>query len=165
MKKKIYLLIGLLLTLLVYIVGSSLEKNADEQSQSSDIEASSVLLNEDAQTHTHTQKQEEYSPPTSEDDEIQNSEEIYSFRTEELLNSHYQKHGDEFGDLSKEEYLLGANNLINSSFSDVLTKYEDEDDDKIYYSENTNEFLVLSSDGYIRTYFKPDDGIEYYNRQ
>jgi len=91
--------------------------------------------------------------------------EVYSFRTEDLLASHYQKHGTEFGDITTEEYLQGANELINSSSPDILTKYEAEDGDKIYYAQTTNEFLVLSADGYIRTYFKPDDGIAYYNRQ
>ena len=28
-----------------------------------------------------------------------------------------------------------------------------------------NEFVVLSRDGYIRTYFYPSDGIEYFERQ
>ena len=29
----------------------------------------------------------------------------------------------------------------------------------------TNEFVVVSTDGYIRTYFKPDSGLRYYNKQ
>lgn len=94
----------------------------------------------------------------------ENPNEEYSFNTEALLNSHYQKHGSEFGNITKEEYLQSANALITLNSSDVLTKSED-DGDTLYYSEGTNEFLVLSQDGYIRTYFKPDDGIKYYNRQ
>lgn len=35
----------------------------------------------------------------------------------------------------------------------------------VYYVESTNEFVIVSTDGYIRTYFKPDAGISYYNRQ
>ena len=31
--------------------------------------------------------------------------------------------------------------------------------------EETNEFVVVSTDGYIRTYFNPSDGIDYFNRQ
>ena len=41
----------------------------------------------------------------------------------------------------------------------------EEDGDYIYYLESTNEFVVVSTDGYIRTYFKPTDGIDYFNRQ
>ena len=32
-------------------------------------------------------------------------------------------------------------------------------------NESTNEFVIVSTDGYIRTYFKPSDGIEYFKRQ
>ena len=49
--------------------------------------------------------------------------------------------------------------------SEVLHKIEAEDGDDVYYLESTNEFVIVSTDGYIRTYFKPEDGIEYYNRQ
>ena len=33
------------------------------------------------------------------------------------------------------------------------------------YLEASNELVILSTDGYIRTYFRPEDGIEYFNRQ
>ena len=35
----------------------------------------------------------------------------------------------------------------------------------IFYDEDKNEIVFVSSDGYIRTYFKPSEGINYYNRQ
>lgn len=88
----------------------------------------------------------------------------YTFRTKELFDSHFKKHGDEFGDISQEEYLEKANELISSSSKNVLTKTSD-DNDKLYFNKKTGEFLVLSADGYIRTYFIPDDGIDYWNRQ
>ena len=53
--------------------------------------------------------------------------------------------------------------IINSSSS--KHKIEAEDGDDIYYDVNKNEIVFVSSDGYIRTYFKPSDGIEYFNRQ
>ena len=48
---------------------------------------------------------------------------------------------------------------------DALHKTEKEDGDDVYYIEATNEFVIVSTDGYIRTYFLPDSGIKYYNRQ
>lgn len=87
----------------------------------------------------------------------------YTFRNDEYLTQHFNKHGDEFSYDTKEEYLQGANNVINSP--NALHKKEAEDNDDIYYIEDTNEFVVVSTDGYIRTYFKPNGGIEYYNRQ
>lgn len=88
---------------------------------------------------------------------------VYEFRNQELLESHYKKHGIEMGFASPEEYLKAANCVIAAS--DVLHKTEAEDGDDVYYLEETNEFVIVSADGYIRTYFNPSDGIDYYNRQ
>ena len=85
------------------------------------------------------------------------------FRNERLLDEHFIKHGNEFGYNTKEEYLEGANKVINSPSS--LHKQEGEDGDDIYYDEKSNEIVFVSEDGYIRTYFKPSEGINYYNRQ
>ena len=50
-------------------------------------------------------------------------------------------------------------------FSPALSKTEKEDGDNVYYVEESNEFVVISQDGYIRTYFNPSAGIDYFNRQ
>lgn len=91
-------------------------------------------------------------------------ETYYTFRTEKLFDSHFKKHGDEFGDITAEEYLDKANALIDDTSEDVLTK-SSEDGDMLFFNKETGEFLVLSEDGYIRTFFIPDDGIEYWERQ
>lgn len=108
---------------------------------------------------TTTTKAEEQSKPESSKEEV-----FYYFRNQGLYDSHYEKHGHEFGNITKEEYLQKANDLINSDSPDILTKYED-DGDFMYFNKKTDEFLVLAPDGYIRTYFIPDDGIDYWNRQ
>lgn len=87
----------------------------------------------------------------------------YTFRSEEQFISHYEKHGIEMGFASAEEYLEAANKVISSP--DALYKLEAEDNDHVYYLEESNEFVVLSQDGYIRTYFNPSAGIDYFNRQ
>lgn len=88
---------------------------------------------------------------------------VYAFRSFQMLKEHYEKHGAQMGYKSEEEYLVGANQVIANAKS--LHKKESEDNDDIYFLESTGEFVVLSTDGYIRTYFIPEDGIEYYNRQ
>lgn len=88
---------------------------------------------------------------------------VYTFRSEKLLLSHYEKHGIEMGFDSAEAYAAAANQVIHNPES--LHKLEAEDGDDVYYLEATNEFVVVSTDGYIRTYFQPDSGIDYYNRQ
>ncbi len=87
----------------------------------------------------------------------------YKFRNTDLLEQHYEKHGIEMGFDSKESYEKAASDVINNSNS--LHKTEKEDGDYVYYLEVTNEFVVLSVDGYIRTYFLPGSGIKYYERQ
>ncbi len=87
----------------------------------------------------------------------------YSFRNEKLLNQHYEKHGKDMGFKSAEEYEKAAEAVINNP--NALHKIEAEDGDDIYYVESSNEFVVVSTDGYIRTYFYPDKGIDYFNRQ
>ena len=98
-------------------------------------------------------------PPAStltaeEDTEIGESEaSVFHFRSEKHLNDHYEKHGEE----------MGASAVVNNPES--LHKLEKDDGDDVYYLEKTNEFVVVSTDGYIRTYFRPDAGSAYYNKQ
>ncbi len=89
------------------------------------------------------------------------SERTYEFRKHRYLTEHFEKHGDEFPYDTEEAYLQGANNVINNP--DALHKLEEEDGDDVYFVEDTNEFVVVSTDGYIRTYFIAD--IDYFNRQ
>lgn len=87
----------------------------------------------------------------------------FTFRNAEALNEHYQKHGIAMGFSSAQKYEEAASDVVTSS--DSLHKTEKEDGDDIYYKESTNEFVIVSTDGYIRTYFYPDDGKEYFDRQ
>lgn len=87
----------------------------------------------------------------------------YRFRNQSLLDQHYDKHGKDMGFASASEYEQAASRVINDP--SALHKLEAEDGDDIYYIEATNEFVVLAKDGYIRTYFLPDAGRAYYDRQ
>lgn len=87
----------------------------------------------------------------------------YVFRSKKLLNQHYEKHGIEMGFSNAKEYEKAASAVINNP--NALHKIEKEDGDDVFYVEATNEFAVLSTDGYIRTYFKPDSGKKYFDKQ
>ena len=87
----------------------------------------------------------------------------YRFRNNKLLEQHYEKHGIEMGFASKEAYEQAASDVINNPAA--LFKHEAEDGDEVYYVEETNEFVILSTDGYIRTYFLPNAGKAYFDRQ
>ena len=89
--------------------------------------------------------------------------ETYSFRYESYLDEHFEKHKADTHTSSKSEYLYRANYVINNEES--LHKTEKEDGDDVYYLASTNELVIVSTDGYIRTYFCPDSGKEYYDKQ
>ena len=93
----------------------------------------------------------------------QKADGVLEFRNDNLWEEHFLKHGGEFGYTTKEDYLEGANEVVTSA--SFKHKQEAEDGDDIYYDAENNEIVFVSKDGYIRTYFKPSDGIEYYNRQ
>ena len=90
-------------------------------------------------------------------------EKTYTFRNKGLLKDHFEKHGAEFPYETKEDYVAGANIMLANP--NKLHKTEKEDGDDVYYLEETNEFIIVSKDGYIRTYFKPSRGIKYFNSQ
>ena len=96
-------------------------------------------------------------------DKASDTNRTYTFRNQKLLNSHYEKHGKDMGFSSAKEYEKAASAVVTNP--EALHKTEAEDGDDVYYVESTNEFVIVSTDGYIRTYFNPDAGIAYYNRQ
>lgn len=122
---------------------------------------------ETQQTTTTTQTTTTQAPTTQETTwtttAVQTPRADYQFRKYSMLESHYYKHGIDMGFDSPEEYLAAANAVIANP--DALTKTEKEDGDTVFYVEATNEFVVLSTDGYIRTYFLPDGGKRYFDRQ
>lgn len=146
---------------------------SDESSVSAEIVTQSETVPETVQTtETITEPETVSTTEVSEqeqifDDYADDIQVEYSFRTKNQLEQHFEKHGDEFdGDFdydTAEEYEAGANDVINNP--DALYKTEKDDGDGVYYLESTNEFVILSTDGYIRTYFRPTAGIDYFNRQ
>lgn len=87
----------------------------------------------------------------------------YVFRSEKLLQEHYEKHGIEMGFASASEYQKAASSV--AADPSALHKLEAEDGDDVYYLEESNDFVIVSTDGYIRTYFRPDRGRAYFDRQ
>ena len=101
--------------------------------------------------------------PKTEHRTDQNIQTTLTFRNARLLNDHYEKHGKEMGFASAKEYEKAAAAVALDP--SALHKTEAEDGDDVYYLKATNEFVIVSTDGYIRTYFKPDSGIKYFNKQ
>lgn len=131
-------------------IPGSTEKNDDNQHQSE-------------KTQANEEEPEEYTSPVIEVSTETSYDYYLTFYNDKLLDQHYEKHGKDMGFDSPEEYEEAANKVIFNE--ETLHKIEKEDGDDVYYLEDTNEFVIVSTDGYIRTYFLPDDGIRYFNRQ
>ena len=93
----------------------------------------------------------------------QSAKSTLTFRSDSLREEHFEKHGIEMGFASAKEYEKAAAAVVSDNRA--LHKLEKEDGDDVYYLKDTNEFVIVSTDGYIRTYFYPIDGIEYFERQ
>ena len=93
----------------------------------------------------------------------QSAKSTLTFRSDSLREEHFEKHGIEMGFTSAKEYEKAAAAVVSDSRA--LHKLEKEDGDDVYYLEETNDFVVVSPQGYLRTYFRPEDGIKYYRRQ
>lgn len=149
MKKqnKTILILIIVLAVLVLVFGCNRAKNQNHEQPATATQTEQTTEQTEVQTTATTQ-------PAKAD---------YEFRNYDRLKEHYEKHGKYMGFDSPEEYLDAANAVIANP--DALTKTEKEDGDYIYYVEDTNEFVVLSTDGYIRTYFCPDSGKRYFDKQ
>jgi filamentous hemagglutinin len=78
---------------------------------------------------------------------------------------HWEKHGGEFPEFhSAREYEDGALRFITNPPAGTLTKTNDRGD-TLYYEPATNTFAVKDRRGEPRTFFRPDDGRVYWNRQ
>jgi Ricin-type beta-trefoil lectin domain len=91
------------------------------------------------------------------------------FRNRQRLQSHYNNHASEFGNITIDQYLDKANNFMSSTDSNILGKYKsDGSGDYVKYNPITNEFMSIAVEpnkAVIKTYFKPTGGLDYFNRQ
>lgn len=87
------------------------------------------------------------------------------FVSEQLFQKHYNKHLPEFGEISKERYLEKANELADAPPSEDVVQLVRSDGSISKYRYSTNEFVVVTADGDIRTYFKPETKGAYWDEE
>lgn len=75
---------------------------------------------------------------------------------------HFEKHAAEFGYRTPVEYLRGARDLVGRGGVQTFTRANG---DKLFYDAARNEFAVLKPDGVLRTYFRPQNGSQYWRSQ
>lgn len=84
------------------------------------------------------------------------------FENQKLFARHYEKHQEEFGGITEKEYLEKANQFLREPLSEDVEQLERSDGSISRYKFSTNEFLVVTKEGKLRTYFKPTDGVAYW---
>jgi len=87
------------------------------------------------------------------------------FATKRKFLDHYEKHGAEFGSISREEYLRQAQVLRDSPAGGDILEAVRADGRITRFDRKTGAFLAFDRDLTIRTYFKPNDGERYFRRQ
>ncbi len=87
------------------------------------------------------------------------------FATRRKFLDHYEKHGAEFGSISREEYLRQAQILRDSPAGGDILEAVRTDGVISRFDRKTGAFLAFNPDLTIRTYFKPNDGERYFRRQ
>ena len=77
----------------------------------------------------------------------------------------FEKHGAEFGHISKQDYLRQAQLLRDAKVAVRCLKTVRRDGVVTRYDQQTGAFIAFNANGVIRTFFKPNDGERYYRRQ
>ncbi len=81
------------------------------------------------------------------------------------LNSHFSKHRSEFDNIDKRMYNRKARDLLNSLVGNSIEGFTSKAGWRFRYNKTTNEFAICDPDGTIVTYFRPNNGLNYWKEQ
>jgi pyocin large subunit-like protein len=87
------------------------------------------------------------------------------FRSRSQLTQHYAKHGSEFGDISKAQYLALAQELRDAPAGGPILEAVRADGVISRFDRRHGYFGAFNPDRTIRTFFIPTDGERYFRRQ
>tara|TARA_R110002096_G_scaffold3941_9_gene18910 strand:- start:17 stop:673 length:657 start_codon:yes stop_codon:yes gene_type:complete len=87
------------------------------------------------------------------------------FTSSRSLDSHFEKHGREFGSITKAEYLERAKALRDAPLSRTVLELKRSDGVISRFDKSGGGFVAFHKDKTIRTYFRPNDGESYFRRQ
>ena len=87
------------------------------------------------------------------------------FRSQAQFEEHYTKHGAEFGSISKIEYLRLAQALRDASPGGPILEARRPNGEFSRFDRRHGYFGAYNRDGTIRTFFIPNDGERYFERQ
>lgn len=87
------------------------------------------------------------------------------FRSQRRFDEHYQKHGREFGSIDPDEYLRLAQTLRDRPVGEAVIEIVRKDGTITRFDRDSKAFIAFDQDGIIRTFFRPNDGEDYFRRQ
>lgn len=87
------------------------------------------------------------------------------FRSRAQLDEHYAKHGAEFGNISEQEYLRLAQELRDAPAGGSILEARRPDGEFSRFDRRHGYFGAYNPNGTIRTFFIPNDGERYFQRQ
>jgi pyocin large subunit-like protein len=87
------------------------------------------------------------------------------FESARRLEEHYEKHGAEFGRITRQDYLRQAQHLRDAAAGGPVLESVRRDGVATRFDRDTGAFIAFNPDGTIRTFFKPNDGERYFRRQ
>lgn len=82
-----------------------------------------------------------------------------------MLEEHFSKHGKEFGNITQEQYLKAAQQLRDAHPGKNILEAKRKEGGGAKFDTRNNSFVAYDADGTIRTFFIPNDGIRYFERQ
>lgn len=87
------------------------------------------------------------------------------FRSQAQFEEHYAKHGSEFGNISKQQYLQLAQDLRDAPVGGPILESRRSNGEFSRFDRRKGYFGAYNSDHTIRTFFIPNDGERYFRRQ
>ena len=87
------------------------------------------------------------------------------FRSAAQLDEHYAKHGAEFGNISKAEYLRLAQELRDAPVGGAILEARRPNGEFSRFDRRKSYFGAYNADRTVRTFFIPNDGERYFHRQ
>jgi hypothetical protein len=87
------------------------------------------------------------------------------FSSTRNLDEHYEKHGHEFGAVTRQQYLAMAQALRDVAAGGPVLEAVRKDGVVTRFDRDSGAFIAVNPDRTIRTFFKPNDGERYFRRQ
>ncbi|MDZ4774329.1 MAG: hypothetical protein SGI72_14470 [Planctomycetota bacterium] len=87
------------------------------------------------------------------------------FGSTRAFDDHYEKHGSEFGSITQAQYLALAQQVRDAPVGGSILEAVRDDGVISRFDKKSGAFLAFNENKTIRTFFKPNDGVRYFERQ